>query len=141
MTYFIHGGILMHKLPKTIFEPIYRIARPRSVQIEEMDLPSIAPPKDYWEYKFLTIEDGDAIYTCDTRIKNLILFNDTYHSGNPINPNVDIRGRAFKILMGYQQGFRNLWNEWRGKDDEYKNRGMEEMFKVISSEIENAVKA
>lgn len=140
MTYFIQHGILVHTIRETIFNSSYRIARQRSIQIKEMELIPSTIPQDHVEFNFLTVEEGNSIYVNGTRILTLLLHSER-PQGNPVNFHVDIKDRALKVLMAYEQGFRNLWKEMAHKDEEYRRQGMVEMFKVIASELDNAIKA
>ena len=140
MTYFVAYGLVVFQLRETIFNPTYRIVKPRSIQVKELeDFPSKIP-NDYEEFNFLTVEDGNAIYTKDTKILQSLLYPMDKQRGNPVRYNIDIEDISLRVLMGYEKGFRNLWKEMSNKDESYKSQGMAEMFKVISSEIANAIK-
>ena len=140
MTYFVAYGVLVHTLKDTIFNPTYRILKPHSVQIKEMEISNKSLPNEYEEFNFLTIEDGNSIYVAKTKILDLLLHHEQ-NQGYPIKFNVDIEGRAFEVLNHYEIGFRNLWKEMMHKNENYKSEGMKEMFKVISRELSNAIKA
>lgn len=140
MTYFISGGLIAHTKNETLFEPTYRFARSRALQVEEISDFSTTLPIDYDEYKFLTNEDGISIYTKDTSILPLLLHG-TKSSGKPIKYNKDVKEICFSILHSFEKGFRNMWQDWERstKDDIYKQQGLDEMFKVIAQKIENEV--
>lgn len=139
MTYFIDSGIVMHTKPEAIFQPTYRVAKPHSLQIGEMEELSTMP-KDYYEFEFLKNESGISIYTRNTSILPLLLHGTT-GGGTPIKYNTDIREKVLTILNGFEDGFRKLWSDWerQNKDVSYKQQGLKEMFKIIAHKIEEEV--
>ncbi len=142
MTIFIDCGIIVHSIRDTIYSPDYRILKPRSIQVQEMAMCEAVPP-DYVNFKYLCTEDGDSFYTHNTSIRRLFSIStfDSRQRGSPVKVYVDIRQVVLKVLNGYEQGFRNMWREWAGRDETYKSEGMKEMFKVISNEVENQIRA
>ena len=139
MTYFIHCGVLVFIKPETIYSSTYRFIKPLKVQFKEIaEVPNKAPD-DYVEFKYLTTEDGNSIYTTETNIVDLILHTTQKQTPMKFNPN--LKNDILNCLISYEKGFRKLWKDITYENDVIKKEFLEEMMNVIANDIFEHIKA